>query len=51
MSMDLYINSYGTYLHKVGEMFEMESEIDGEKKKQKISPYTQSLLLRKLFIL
>lgn len=38
MSMDLYINSYGTYLHKVGEMFEMESEIDGEKKKQKISP-------------
>ena len=38
MAMDLYINSYGTYIHKVGEMFELEIEIDGEKKKQKISP-------------
>lgn len=34
MGMDLYINSYGTYLHKVGEMFEIE--IEG--KKTKISP-------------
>ncbi len=38
MSMDLYINSYGTYLHKVGEMFELEAELDGKKIKQKISP-------------
>ena len=36
--MDLYINSYGTYLHKVGEMFELEAELDGKKIKQKISP-------------
>ena len=34
MSMDLYINSYGTYIHKVGEMFELELE----GKKTKISP-------------
>lgn len=34
MAMDLYINSYGTYIHKVGEMFELE--LDG--KKTKISP-------------
>ena len=34
--MDLYINSYGTYLHKVGEMFELEAELDGKKIKQKI---------------
>lgn len=32
--MDIYINSYGTYLHKKGELFELE--IDGEKRK--ISP-------------
>ena len=32
--MDLYVNSYGTYIHKIGEMFELE--IDG--KKTKISP-------------
>lgn len=38
MAMDLYINSYGTYIHKVGELFELEVEVDGEKKKQKISP-------------
>lgn len=34
MAMDLYINSYGTYIHKVGEMFELELE----GKKTKISP-------------
>ncbi|WP_321330372.1 CRISPR-associated endonuclease Cas1 [uncultured Ilyobacter sp.] len=34
MAMDLHINSYGTYLHKVGEMFEVE--LDG--RKQKVSP-------------
>lgn len=34
MAMDLYVNSYGTYIHKVGEMFELE--LDG--KKTKISP-------------
>ncbi len=34
MAMDLYINSYGTYIHKSGEMFELE--VDG--KKTKISP-------------
>ena len=38
MALDLYINSYGTYIHKVGEMFELEIEIDGKKKKQKMSP-------------
>lgn len=38
MAMDLYINSYGTYIHKVGEMFEIEVEVEGEKKKEKISP-------------
>ncbi|OQY08001.1 MAG: CRISPR-associated endonuclease Cas1 [Fusobacteriia bacterium 4572_132] len=32
--MDIYINSYGTYIHKVGEMFELE--VEG--KKTKISP-------------
>lgn len=32
--MDLYVNSYGTYIHKVGGMFELE--LDG--KKTKISP-------------
>lgn len=32
--MDIYINSYGAYIHKSGEMFELE--IEGEKKR--ISP-------------
>lgn len=34
MAMDIYINSYGTYLRKSGDMFELE--VDEEKKK--ISP-------------
>jgi CRISPR-associated protein Cas1 len=38
MAMDLYINSYGAYIHKVGELFELEAEVEGEKIKQKISP-------------
>ena len=41
MSMDLYINSYGTYLHKVGEMFELEAELDGKKIKQKMKLLTR----------
>jgi len=44
MAMDLYINSYGTYIHKVGEMFEIEVEqgigenLNKVRKKRKISP-------------
>ena len=48
--MDLYINSYGTYLHKVGEMFELEAELDGKKIKQKISPLKiKSIIINSIF--